>query len=95
MLQAPHWVHEDILQSTAQAWLLQFSTAERGGHWTPYASGAASTVRVRDLRPPPQAEVHLVQADQPETLQSAGHASVLHGTVSASDGHCEPLLAAS
>ena len=68
-------------QSTAQGAALQLRVSSECAHAAPPKRGSVVT-RVRVCEPPPHDRVHVLQACQSSTTQSAAHACSLHGRVS-------------
>ena len=57
---------------------MQPRRATRAAQAMPPFDGFVMTERVLERMPPPQPSLHSVQTDQADSLQSAGHAQVLH-----------------
>ena len=89
LVQVVHALKALVWQWTGQGPWLHERVSAVCGHAVPPLRGS-TTARPRRWKPSPHDMLHVVHALNAPTLQSSGHAWVLHERVSASCGHAAP-----
>jgi hypothetical protein len=87
--------HVPMTQSTGHAAVLQSLTSSVTGQPVPPCATGVVIVLERDCEPPPHVAVQLEYVPHALTMQSTGHAAVLHSTRSLVKGHALPPLTGS
>jgi hypothetical protein len=80
----------DCLQSTGQAWRLQVRVWRSAVHAAPPWATNVTTDLVRNIVPVPHDLEQLLKVDQPESLQSMGHANLLQEVMAERVGQSLP-----
>jgi hypothetical protein len=91
ILQSTGW--DELCAVQAHGAVLQPAVSVREPHCGPPAAAELTTVRMRSLKPPPQAAVHIPHAPQAESSHGIGQGRKSHESARRRGGHSSPPCA--